>query len=98
MTSLAKRGTISEFSACHYQKAAHKYFKYLRAEKGRDVEWEPTIEFSDPSTNYQVREYLTREERTQLREAAMDYETIPHYNSLSPEARQRWKKKLAQKL
>jgi integrase len=98
ITSLAKRDDISESSACHYQKAAHKYFKYLRADKGRDIEWEPTIEFSDPSTNYQVREYLTREERTQLREAAMDYETIPHYNSLSPEERTRWKKKLAQRL
>lgn len=98
MKALAKRDDISEPSACHYQKAAHKYFKYLRNEKNRDIEWNPTIEFSDPSTNYQVREYLTREERTQLREAAMDYETIPHYNSLSPDERERWKKKLAQRL
>ncbi|ESS05703.1 MAG: site-specific recombinase XerD [uncultured archaeon A07HB70] len=98
MTALAKRDDLSESSCCHYQKAAHKYFKFLRNEKGRDVEWTPTIEFSDPSTNYQVHEYLTREERTRLREAVMDYETIPHYNSLSPEERTRWKKKLAQKL
>jgi len=98
MTRLAKRDDLTEATACHYQKAVRKYFHYLRIQKGRSVEWEPEIEFSDPSTNYQPRDYLTRDERTQLREAVMDYQTIPHYNSLSPRERERWKKKLAQKL
>ena len=96
--SLAKRNDLAESSCCAYQKALHRFFDYLRERKNQDINWEPVIEFSDPSTNYQPRDYLTREERTELREAAMDYETIPHYNGLTPQEREKWKKKLAQKL
>ena len=95
---IAKRDDLSESTCCHYQKAAKRWFKYLRVKKGRDVDWEPAIEFSDPSTNYQVRDYLTRSERTDLKEAVMGYQTVPHYNSMSPEERDRWRKKLAQRL
>lgn len=92
------RQDYKESTKCHYQKAAHTLFKWKRHARGSDVEWEPEIEYSDPSTNYQPRDYLTRQDRRKLREAAMEYGSVPHYNSVSPEERDRWKTYLAQRL
>ena len=91
------RQDYKESTKCHYQKAVKTYFKWKRDARGKDVEWEPEIEYSDPSTNYQPREYLTRKDRRRMREAAMEYGSVPHYNSVSPEERDRWKTYLAQR-
>lgn len=92
------RQDYKESTKCHYQKCVQTLFKFKREEKGRDVEWDPEIEYSDPSTTYQPREYLSKEDRRKMREAAMEYGAVPHYNSLSPEARDRWKTLLSQRL
>ena len=92
------RQDYKESTKCHYQKCAETLFKFQREEKSRDVEWEPEIEYSDPSTTYQPREYLSKEDRRKMREAAMEYGSVPHYNSLSPEERERWKTLLSQRL
>lgn len=92
------RQDYKESTKCHYQKAAHTLFKWKRHARGQNVEWEPEIEYSDPSTNYQPRDYLTREDRRKLREAAMEYGSVPHYNSVTPAERDRWKTYLAQRL
>ncbi len=97
MKDLAKQD-LKESTKCHYQKAVQLLFKWQRKARNRDIEWEPEIEYSDPSTRYQPREYLTQQDRRRMREAAMSYGSIPHYNSLSPEERDRWKKYLAQRL
>ena len=97
MRDLAKRD-LKESTKCHYQKSVQTLFKWMREARNRDVEWEPSIEYSDPSTAYQPREYLTQSDRKKMREAAMSYGSVPHYNSLSPEERSRWKKYLAQRL
>jgi len=97
MRDLAKRD-MKESTKCHYQKAAKTLFKWQREARNRDVEWEPEIEYSDPSTAYQPREYLTEDDRQAMREAAMSYGSIPHYNSLEPSERKRWKSYLAQRL
>lgn len=97
MRHLAKQ-EMKESSKCNYQKAVKALFKWQREARNRDIEWEPEIEYSDPSATYQPREYLTAEDRRKLREAAMSYGSIPHYNSLSPEERRRWKTRLAQRL
>jgi len=97
MRDLAKRD-LKESTKCHYQKSVQTLFKWMREARNRDVEWEPEIEYSDPSTAYQPREYLTEEDRRKMREAAMSYGSVPHYNSLTPEERSRWKKHLAQRL
>jgi site-specific recombinase XerD len=97
MRHLAKRD-MKESTKCHYQKAVKILFKWQRDTRNRDVEWEPEIEYSDPSTAYQPREYLTEEDRRKMREAAMSYGSIPHYNSMSPGERDRWRKYLAQRL
>jgi len=92
------RKDYKESTKCHYQKAAHTLFKWKRSARGRDVEWDPVIEYSDPSTTYTPRDYLTRQDRRKLREAAMEYGSVPHYNSLTPEERARWKTYLSQRL
>lgn len=92
------RQDYKESTKCHYQKCAHTLFKFQREEKGRDVEWDPEIEYSDPSTSYQPREYLSKEDRRKMRQAAMEYGSVPHYNSLSPEDRERYKTLLSQRL
>lgn len=97
MRHLAKRD-MKESTKCNYQKAVQLLFKWQREARNRDIEWEPEIEYSDPSTAYQPREYLTEDDRRAMREAAMSYGSIPHYNGLTPEERSRWKKHLAQRL
>jgi hypothetical protein len=92
------RKDYKEASKCQYQKSAHTLFKWKRCERGSDLEWEPEIEYSDPSTNYQPRDYLTGKDRRRMREAAMEYGSVPHYNSITPEERDRWKTYLAQRL
>lgn len=44
------------------------------------------------------RDYLTLEERRQIREAAFEYGSIPTYGSLSPTEREKWRVYLAQRL
>jgi integrase len=64
-------------------------------------EWRDDIEAWDPpfafgaSRSATPRDYLTRQERTALREAALSYDSIPAYAAMSPEERQRWKEYLA---
>lgn len=89
---------LKESTKCYYQKSAQTLFKWKRDERGSDLEWEPEIEYSDPSTNYQPRDYLTEQDRRRMREAAMSYGSVPHYNSVTPEERDRWKTYLAQLL
>jgi hypothetical protein len=56
----------------------------------------PEITFTqDSSTN--PREYLTRDERSAVREAALEYGSVPAYNNLTPAARDRWKRYLSQR-
>jgi len=89
---------MKESTKCHYQKAVKTLFKWKRHARNKDVNWEPEIEYSDPSTTYTPRDYLTKEDRKKLREAAMSYGSVPHYNSVSPDERERWKRYLSQRL
>lgn len=52
MRHLAKRGS-KESTKCHYRKRVKLLFKWQREARNRDVEWDPEIEYSDPSTAYQ---------------------------------------------
>jgi integrase len=69
-------------------------FKWREHELGGD-NWDPDMTFSSDNSN--PRDYFTMEERKKLREAALEYGSIPAYNNLSPEERNRWKAYLAQK-
>lgn len=77
------------------QKCLKRLFKWRRHQKGHTDEWDPDRSFPQSST--QVPDYLTLEERKQIREAALEYGTIPAYNGITPEERDRWRIHLAQR-
>ncbi|WP_318569352.1 site-specific integrase [Salinigranum marinum] len=58
---------------------------------------EPDRSFSSSSGDAGPREYLTIEEPKKIREAALEYGSIPAYNNLTPEERDNWKAHLAQR-
>ncbi|MFB6360951.1 MAG: tyrosine-type recombinase/integrase, partial [Halobacteriales archaeon] len=88
----------SDYSAAHKtccQKAIKMLFKW-RAHRRGDDRWEPEITFSEDSST-QPRDFLTREERKKIREAALEYGSIPGYSNLTPTQRDRWRAYLAQR-
>ena len=95
MDHLARR----DVSAAHQvscQKCLKMLYKWLHLERGLG-EWEPEFTFSSDSSS-NPRDFLTREERRAIRDAALEYGTIPSYNNLIPSERDRWKAYLAQRL
>ena len=94
---LAYRET-SQSDKAAVQKAMTTLFKYLRVEKNRDLDWDPDIQFTNGGSNtHQIRDFLTDAERRKIKQAVLEYGSIPHYNSVSPEERDRWKSYLAQR-
>ncbi|SEV98206.1 tyrosine-type recombinase/integrase [Natrinema salifodinae] len=88
----------TEYSTGHKassQKCLKRLFKWRRHELGEEVEWEPTHSFSPDAS--QPRDYLTVEERKLIREAALEYGSVPSYSALDPQERQSWKRYLAQR-
>ncbi|REA04986.1 integrase [Haloferax sp. Atlit-6N] len=87
----------SDHSATHKNnltKTLKMYWRWRAAQFGDDP-WEPTVSFAQDGGPQQPRDYLTREERSKIREAALEYGSVPHYNALSPEERREWKRYLA---
>jgi len=75
-------------------KSLKRLFKWRHHELDGEL-WDTDKSFSrQPS---QPRDYFTQEERRKLREAALEYGSIPGYNDLSPQQRSRWKAYLAQR-
>jgi site-specific recombinase XerD len=68
------------------QKAVRMLFKWRAHERGDD-EWDPEISFTGNTGTTTPRDYLTLTERTQIREAALEYGSIPSYNNVSPRER-----------
>lgn len=95
MRELAQQDKSNAHKA-NCQKAVQMLFKWRQHEHGLEP-WEPAVRFSESSGASQPRDYLTRDERKQLREVALEYGTIPGYNDLSPAGRDRWKAHLAQR-
>ena len=73
-----------------------RYFKWRHHEYGEEM-WDPDVSISN-DTNVQPRDFLSLEERKQIRQAALEYGSIPSYDSLSPEERTRWKQHVSQRL
>lgn len=94
MTQLAQQDESGTHKA-NCQKAIRSLFKWLHHERG-DAEWEPSPTLSGRTVS-QPRDYLTREERAQIREAAPEYGSIPSYSNLSPAERDRWRTHRAQR-
>ncbi len=88
-----------EYSNAHKeacQKAIWILFKWRGHEQGGE-EWEPGFKFSTADDSSHTRDYLTMDERRKIREAALEYGSVPAYGDLTPEARDRWKAYLAQR-
>ena len=94
MDHLARRD-VSATHKRNCQKSTKMLYKRLQHERGR-AEWEPNITFAADSST-QPREHPTRDERGAIRDAALEYGSIPSYNNLSPAERDRWKRYLAQR-
>lgn len=88
-------GDKSNTHKSNTQKSIKRFFKWLVHEQG-GKEWEPNHSFSTAGTS-NPRDYLTVEERQLIREAALEYGSIPAYGNLSPDERDRWKAHLAQR-
>lgn len=87
---------VSDNHRSNTQKALKSLFKW-REHTRNGEQWEPQIELTGSPPSRQPREYFERDERKALREASLEYGTVPHYGSLSPEERDRWKRHLAQR-
>lgn len=86
-------GDASNSSNAKVVKALKRLFKWQYHERDGEL-WESPRRFS--TTQTQPQNYLTLEERKTIREAALEYGSIPAYNDLSPEERDRWKGYVAQ--
>ena len=75
-------------------KALKMYWRWRQWQFGDD-EWEPPMSFSQPNTTAQPRDYLSKEERTMIREASLEHGSVPHYCAISPSERKEWKRLLA---
>jgi len=78
------------------QKALKSLFKWRQYQRGGD-DWNPEITLTGSPPSRQPQDYFEKNERTALREASLEYGTVPHYNSLGPNQRDRWKRHLAQR-
>ena len=88
----------ADYSSTHKsncQKAAQMLFKW-RHHEGGTAEWDPSIKFSENSSS-QPSDYLTQRERELVRDAALEYGSVPSYANQTPSERDRWKAHLAQR-
>ena len=89
-------GDTSQDNKANQMKALKTLFRW-RARNLGEEEWEPEITFANDSSTTNPRDYLTTDERQQVREAALEYGSVPSYNALSPDERDHWKAHLAQR-
>lgn len=99
LKELAYRDDLSRSTASKYKKALQMLFRWRSHDLGEDHDWEPDLNFSTNDTSSQPRDFLSRDERKQLREGVLELgDEIPSYKSVTPEERRRIKKLLAVRL
>lgn len=79
-----KQLAYSDVSQSH---RSNTFKSLLMLFRWRNIEWEPSMTFHRSEAT-QPSEFLTRQERSQIREAALEWASIPAYHALSPEKRQ----------
>lgn len=79
-------------------KSLKTLFRYRAWKRDEEYSWEPRIKFSQNPSLDQPRDFLTRDERRKIREASLNYKSIPSYHSVTPGERDKWKIYLAQRL
>lgn len=86
----------SETSKRKFTDALQKYFEWLHNEGYEDEPWEPRIQFSDGE--HESADKLSFEERHLVREAALEYGSLPAYDGVDPDERDRLNGLVAQRL
>ncbi|PHQ38978.1 integrase [Halorubrum persicum] len=69
---------------------------YFRFRDDTD-EWDPNLKVRSSSGVSQPRNFLSADERRRLREAALEYGSVPAYAALDPDERREWKRYLARR-
>jgi len=96
MQHLAHQELSAEYkSDC--QKSCKTLFKWQNWKNNTEIDWEPQINYTGNSGTHAPRDFLSREERQKLREASLEYGSVPAYDGLTPGERDRWKAHLAQR-
>jgi site-specific recombinase XerD len=93
---LAKQDT-SNAHKNNCRKALMMLYKWRHHEHGLD-KWDPELSFSSNYKTTNPQDYLTLDERSQIREAALEYGSIPSRASVYGDERERWRAYLAQRL
>lgn len=89
-----RRRDTERYAEGSKRKISNALFNWFQF-KGSD--WEPKISFNDePAEN--GADPFRKDEVTALWEASLTYKSIPKYNNLSPDERDRWRAYLAQEL
>lgn len=77
-------------------KSLQMLYGWLHQERGYD-EWDPEMSFSQPARRDATGDAFDATEQRQLREAALEYGSIPHYSAVEPLERDEWKGYLAKR-
>lgn len=93
---------VTDQYRANVQKALKMLFKYKAHGGGTSVEdtgllWEPDVKFSQHQPTTVAKEYFTKKELKEVREASLSWGSPPHYNALTPKERDEWKIHLAQR-
>ena len=78
------------------RKAVMMLYKWRHHRRGAE-KWEPELTFSRKNQSTTPRDYLTRRERTMIRDASLEYGSIPSRSNTFGEERDKWKRYLAQR-
>ncbi len=78
------------------RKALMMLYKWRHHQRGAD-KWEPEITFSRKNQSTTPRDYLTRKERTAIRDASLEYGSVPSRDSVHGDERDRWVAYLSQR-
>lgn len=85
-----------EYSESHLHNVKLALKAYFRFRSDAD-EWDSDLSIRSSSGASQPKDYVTMDERKALREAALEFGTVPAYAALSPEQRSEWKMFLARR-
>ena len=81
-------------NAC--RKAVMMLYKWRHHQRGAES-WEPELSFSRKNQSTAPRDYLTREERSKIRDASLEYGSVPSRENVRGEERDRWEAYLTQR-
>lgn len=86
----------NEYSSSYLHNIKLALKAYFRYRDDAD-EWESPITISSDSGAKQPKAFLHQEERKAIREASLEFGTVPSYHALDPDGRTEWKKHLGRR-